>query len=499
MSESIKENLTKIGITPLILPHEKFHLKTRTVEDRKKIPNPYYPKIKKLKLITMITKESLKAGLKFFTKEERKVIFSRPCIYGVFGGPLGGLAPRREYCTGCMRCVLEYPNICTVDRNPEFLKFGDSYWIPKAPSTAYSSPMYVVNYEAKTGKIPIKGMGYKGAFAGDGWDSMWTDMSEIVRPTRDGVHGREYISTTIDLGRKAEFSAKIEQDIAKNSFRIVKIPVPIIFDTMSPLIKEVTVLQSILLASMQIPTLFIETIDAFSKLKTSCDRRLWVPLLKSKNDFEKLINLRYTPLMIEINPEIETLLPEIREQFNKSIVFYRITKSNNFDDIVENFREKIIDGVHIVSNYHGIFSKSGKKQFIKNVIYDLHSLLVNNSIREEITIIAGGGITMAEHVPKAIIMGADAISIDTSVAVALQLEFVGEVINRDHDQLKEEKIDISWGKKRLLNLISSWHSQLIEILSAMGMKDVRRLRGDIGRAMFHYELEQEAFGDLEWR
>ena len=26
---------------------------------------------------------------------------------------------------------------------------------------------------------------------------MWTDMSEIVRPTRDGIHGREYISTSV--------------------------------------------------------------------------------------------------------------------------------------------------------------------------------------------------------------------------------------------------------------------------------------------------------------
>jgi hypothetical protein len=27
-------------------------------------------------------------------------------------------------------------------------------------------------------------------------------MSEIVRPTRDGIHGREYISTSVDVGSK---------------------------------------------------------------------------------------------------------------------------------------------------------------------------------------------------------------------------------------------------------------------------------------------------------
>jgi hypothetical protein len=34
---------------------------------------------------------------------------------------------------------------------------------------------------------------------------MWTDMSEIVRPTRDGIHGREYISTAVDIGRKPAY------------------------------------------------------------------------------------------------------------------------------------------------------------------------------------------------------------------------------------------------------------------------------------------------------
>ena len=31
---------------------------------------------------------------------------------------------------------------------------------------------------------------------------MWTDMSEIVRPTRDGIHGREYINVSVDIGRR---------------------------------------------------------------------------------------------------------------------------------------------------------------------------------------------------------------------------------------------------------------------------------------------------------
>jgi hypothetical protein len=47
--------------------------------------------------------------------------------------------------------------------------------------------------------------GYGGPFKGPGFDSIWTDMSEIVRPTCDGIHGREYISTTVDLEESPVF------------------------------------------------------------------------------------------------------------------------------------------------------------------------------------------------------------------------------------------------------------------------------------------------------
>jgi hypothetical protein len=34
---------------------------------------------------------------------------------------------------------------------------------------------------------------------------MWLDMSEIVRPTRDGIHGWEHIATTVEVGARPAF------------------------------------------------------------------------------------------------------------------------------------------------------------------------------------------------------------------------------------------------------------------------------------------------------
>ncbi len=81
--------------------------------------------------------------------------------------------------------------------------------------------------QAKTGKIPVSGAGYGGVFAGEGFDSCWTDMSEIVRPTRDGIHGREYISTSVDLGRKPMFLAFDEQgEMLVAPSPLLEIPLP---------------------------------------------------------------------------------------------------------------------------------------------------------------------------------------------------------------------------------------------------------------------------------
>ena len=45
--------------------------------------------------------------------------------------------------------------------------------------------------------------------------------------------------------------------------------------------------------------------------------------------------------------------------------------------------------------------------------------------------------------------------------------------------------------RRIENLIGAWHQQLIEVLGAMGIREVRRLRGETGRAMFFEDLERD--------
>jgi hypothetical protein len=59
-----------------------------------------------------------------------------------------------------------------------------------------------------------------------------------------------------------------------------------------------------------------------------------------------------------------------------------------------------------------------------------------------------------------------------------------------------DSADSAYAARRMINLMGAWHSQLIEVLGAMGIREVRRLRGEMGRAIFMEEIEKEAFGDL---
>ena len=99
---------------------------------------------------------------------------------------------------------------------------GNSYWTPQIITS--------LQQQAATGKIPVSGAGYDGPFTGAGFDSMWTDMSEIVRPTRDGIHGREYISTSVDIGRKPDHLVFEGKALKNQPPFILQIPMPVILD-----------------------------------------------------------------------------------------------------------------------------------------------------------------------------------------------------------------------------------------------------------------------------
>lgn len=422
-------------------------------------------------------------------------MLSRPCIYGVFSGRFGGFRPIKERCTGCMRCVQEFPDICRVERNTEFASFPDSYWRLKDPSVTSSAPVAIVCYEAETGKIPVKGMGYRGPFASDGWDSMWTDMSEIVRPTRDGVYGREYISTLVDIGRKPKFIELRNERVTEQS-RTVPIQIPIVFDYLPPALNNKSTGGSVAAASKSAGTFFIASPKGADR-EDRFNGHI-IPLITS-TDFQENSETISRARIVEYVEDGSGLRENIRAVNGSAPVIARLPFKPGVEQAAVELVQDGADALHLFANYHGQEFDSLKPRFVKDLIRSAHTALVKEHLRDEVTLIVSGGITLAEHVPKAIICGADLVAIDTTVLVALQAKLEGECVSAETGRIRPDSFDARWGAQRLVNLLASWHDQLIEVLSAMGMRDVRRLRGDVGRGMFNEDLEKEAFADIPRR
>ena len=98
---------------------------------------------------------------------------------------------------------------------------------------------------------------------------------------------------------------------------------------------------------------------------------------------------------------------------------------------------------------------------------------------------------MAEHMAKLIICGADAVGIDVPLLVAMECRLCKRCRQGISCPVELGTVEKGWGAARIRNLIAGWHNQLLEVLGAMGIREVRRLRGEMGRAMFYEDLEKE--------
>jgi len=392
-------------------------------------------------------------------------------------------------CMGCFSCVQDCTKgLLCMSINPEYEKMGNSYWTPDIIKTTW--------LQAETAKIPVSGAGYRGPFAGKGFDSMWTDMSEIVRPTRDGIHGREYISTTSDIGRKPTFLAFKADKNAEDMPPIVSIPMPLIID-MTSSVHTLPQLNSII-AQTAVNTGIIAIIN--SHQWQGNDEQLGniafylgpgskdIPTEAIKKT--RLVEIADSDKVVERIKELKKLHPQIVVVIRVELTTAGVERAIKLAELEE------VEAIHVVADANGNEIGTNKPRFVKDMVRQIHTTLIEKGNRDEITLMAGGGVALPEHMAKAIICGADLVTIDLPLLIALECHLCNSCKPGAPCPAGLERIDFDYGVGRMTNLIAAWHDQLIEVMGAMGMREVRRLRGDVGRAMFFENLEEETFGKL---
>jgi ferredoxin len=392
-------------------------------------------------------------------------------------------------CMGCFSCVQDCTKgLLCLSINPAYENLGNGYWKPDIIKTTW--------LQAETAKIPVSGAGYRGPFSGHGFDSMWTDMSEIVRPTRDGIHGREYISTSVDIGRKPPFLSWSGERGLDRLPPLVSIPMPIIIDLSSPA-HTLPKLDPIL-ERTAVETGVIAIMD--SRHRPANDSHLSHIAFYLGADSPPVPQdiLRRTRLLeIADGATVTDRIKEIKDAHPEIVVAVRVElTAAGVERAIGLAGMNEVEVIHVVADQNGNELTARKPRFLKEMIRNIHTTLIEQGIRDEITLMAGGGIALPEHVAKAIICGADLVTINLPLLIALECHLCESCRPGMPCPARLEEIDLEYGVGRMTNLIAAWHDQLIEVMGAMGMREARRLRGDVGRAMFFENLEEETFGKL---
>jgi len=162
--------------------------------------------------------------------------------------------------------------------------------------------------------------------------------------------------------------------------------------------------------------------------------------------------------------------------------------------------------VHLDGSYGGTgaapnVAKKNIAMPIEYAISNVHQFLVDEGVRDEISLIVSGGIRTPADVAKAIALGADGVVIGTAELVAVGCIRCGccesgrgcarGICTTDHELL--ELVTTKWCTQRLVNLYSAWRNELVDLLYRLGLDSAAALRGRTD-LLTHLDYEEEEAG-----
>jgi glutamate synthase domain-containing protein 2 len=150
-------------------------------------------------------------------------------------------------------------------------------------------------------------------------------------------------------------------------------------------------------------------------------------------------------------------------------------------------------GAHIV-HLDGAYGGTGaapeiaKKNIampIEYAISRVHKFLVQEGIRDKVTLMVSGGVRSAWDIAKAIALGADGSILGTAELVAIGCVRMAQCEKglgcpfgiTTTDPKKAKLVIAEDAAQRIVNLYTAWSWQLAGILQTLGMRSIRELRG----------------------
>jgi glutamate synthase domain-containing protein 2 len=438
-----------------------------------------------------------------------------------------GIVSDDSKCVSCHRCVTYCPQqVITIKKNELSYKDNAS-WTP-----ALRKQIWI---QADTGGMMLSGMGNDADYP-IYWDHLLLDACQVTNPSIDPL--REPMELRTYLGRKpdklavekgADGKLKLKEKLPTN----LKIDTPIIFAPMSYGSISLNAQKAIAMAAKEMGTLMNVGEGGLHEDLYQYGNHIIVQCASGRfgvhSDYlnagvaveikigqgakpgigghlpgEKVVMEVSKTRMIPVGTDalspaphhdiysiedLRQLIYALKEATDYKPVSVKIAAVHHVAAIasgiaragadmiyLDGFRGGTGAAPNIVRNHVGIP--------VEIALASVDERLRQEGIRNQVSLIAAGGIRQAADAVKAIALGADAVAIGTAALIPLgcnvcQKCYTGNCSWGITSQRPElvRRIDPEAGAEKIANLLRAWSLEIKEILGALGLNAIESLRG----------------------
>jgi len=437
------------------------------------------------------------------------------CRYGVHVMRRGEPFVKNHYLCVGPDCPEPCYEICpegalTMRRNPDFDALGDYRWTADLLVSTW--------YMAETGHMPPGGLEYKTGNSGGGFDR----LRLVFRKGQELDVDDDEIDTSVDLNRRDEIAHK------------VRIEVPFYGGGMSYGSISITTMLSRMKAVKALGTfcctgeggypdelkpyddhVITQVATGLFGVREETIQRVRIVEFKYAQGAKPglgghLLGDKVTPGVARMREAVvgyplfspfpfhsvysvedhKKHVDWIKAINPKAVVSVKVSTPTDVDMVAVGSYYAGAHIIHLDGSYGGTgaapeIAKKNIAMPIEYAVPRVHRFLMDEGVRDKITVVASGGIRTPHDVAKIIALGADAVVTGTADLVALECVRCHNcesgrgcargIATTDPELM--ELIDLDWGTQRIVNMFMAWRRELIRILKKLGMKSIRELVG----------------------